>query len=310
YKLSDGNKLLARWRGSWWRWEQTQWREVEESEMRAQIYRYTGNAVYLDEKNGEQDWAPNAKRVDEVLDALASVCLLASAIEMPSWPDGGPESIAVACKNGLLDVATGRLSPHTPLFFNCCAVGFDYDPGAPEPKEWSAFLDKIWPDSPESIAALEEWIGYLVAGLLYLQKIMLVVGPARSGKGTIGRLISKLVGGAANAIGTSFDDMCRTFGLQTFIGKSLAVISDAHLVGKQAARAVERMLSISGEDPVMVNRKGEPHWNGVLPTRMMILANKLPRLSDASIAIVGRLIILPLTKSWLGKESNKLGAQP
>src|SRR5262249_50183589 len=146
-----------------------------------------------------------------------------------------------------------------------------------------------------------------VAGLLYLQKIMLLVGPTRSGKGTIARLISKLLGGAANVIGTSFDDMGDRFGLQTFIGKTLAVISDAHFVGKDVARAVERMLSISGEDPVMINRKGEPHWNGVLPTRLMILANKLPRLNDASIAIVGRMIILQLTKSWLGKEDHKLG---
>src|SRR5262245_46464747 len=92
YTLSDGNKSLYRWRGSWWCWEKTQWREVEESEMRAQIYHYTGDAVFL-EANGEQDWAPNAKRVSEVLDALASVCLLASAIGMPSWLDGRPERI-------------------------------------------------------------------------------------------------------------------------------------------------------------------------------------------------------------------------
>jgi hypothetical protein len=37
------------------------------------------------------------------------------------------------------------------------------------------------------------------------------------------------------------------------LGKSLAVISDARFVGKNAGVVVERLLSISGEDFLTVN---------------------------------------------------------
>jgi hypothetical protein len=67
YALPDGNRSLYHWRGSWWRWETTRWCEVEETEMRAQIYRYTENAVFFGE--GVEDWNPNDRRVSDVLDA-------------------------------------------------------------------------------------------------------------------------------------------------------------------------------------------------------------------------------------------------
>src|SRR5262249_30284139 len=158
YTLGDGNKSLYRWRGSWWRWERTQWREVEESEMRAQVYRYTADAVYLDE-NGEQAWAPNDRRVSAVLDALISVCLLTNTIEQPSWLDGRATGILVPCANGIYDLEAKTLLPHSPLLFNVAAVPFDYDPTAKEPTEWNKFTAALWPDSPESVDQLEEWFG-------------------------------------------------------------------------------------------------------------------------------------------------------
>jgi putative DNA primase/helicase len=69
---------------------------------------------------------------------------------------------------------------------------------------------------------------------------------------------------------------------------------------------IERLLSISGEDTLTINRKHRDQWTGKLPSRIMILSNELPRLGDASQAIVGRLVLLLLTKSWLGKEDHSL----
>jgi putative DNA primase/helicase len=95
------------------------------------------------------------------------------------------------------------------------------------------------------------------------------------------------------------------FGLQPLIGKSLAVIADAR-IGKQSSIVVERLLSISGEDRLTVNRKFKEQWCGTLSARIHILSNELPKLNDASAAIIGRIVLLLLSNSWLGKEDLDL----
>jgi putative DNA primase/helicase len=69
---------------------------------------------------------------------------------------------------------------------------------------------------------------------------------------------------------------------------------------------IERLLSISGEDSLTVNRKHIPQWTGRLGTRFLILTNELPRFLDASGALAGRFVILTLKESFYGKEDVRL----
>jgi putative DNA primase/helicase len=97
------------------------------------------------------------------------------------------------------------------------------------------------------------------------------------------------------------------FGLSTAIGKRVAIISDARLGGRVDQNAiVERLLSISGEDAITIDRKFLPAWTGRLQVRFLIISNELPRLLDASGAFVSRLIVLALTQSFLGREDQGL----
>ena len=69
---------------------------------------------------------------------------------------------------------------------------------------------------------------------------------------------------------------------------------------------VERLLSISGEDTLTVNRKYRDQWTGKLPSQLNVLSNELPQLGDASTAVVGRMVLLLTTLSWLGREDPNL----
>jgi putative DNA primase/helicase len=91
------------------------------------------------------------------------------------------------------------------------------------------------------------------------------------------------------------------------VGKTLAIISDARSGRTNTGPVVtERLLSISGEDPLPVERKYHDTWNGKLPCRLHIVSNELPEFSDASTAIIGRLIVVPTTESWLNREDHTL----
>src|SRR5229473_123910 len=229
------------------------------------------------------------------------------AVEPPAWLGDEPEGISgnvIATTSGLLDAAGRELHNLTPAYFNLTSVAIAYDPLAPVPAAWLKFLGELWPDDPESISTLQECFGYVISGSNAQQKIVLLVGPKRSGKGTIAKALRELVGKGNHAAPT-LSSLKERFGLQSLIGKSLAIISDARKA-KEAGVVVERLLSISGDDEIDVDRKNKDIWTGRLGARFIVLSNEVPQLEDASAAIADRFIIIPLSNSFLGREDTGL----
>jgi putative DNA primase/helicase len=200
-----------------------------------------------------------------------------------------------------------HLTP-TPNFFAVNAIDYDPDPNAQCPKIWNDFLRQLFDDDLESHDLLQEWFGYCLTGDTSQQKILLIVGPRRSGKGTIARVLAKVVG-TSNVCGPTTSSLAGPFGLQPLIGKSLAIVSDARFHGESVPIVVERLLCISGEDTLTVDRKFMESVTMKLPTRFMFLTNELPKLIDASGALAGRFVILRLTESFYGKEDKTLTAR-
>jgi len=94
------------------------------------------------------------------------------------------------------------------------------------------------------------------------QKGFLLVGPKRSGKGTIARVLTRLVG-IDNTVAPTLAGLGVNFGLAPLIGKRIAIISDARLGGRADQHAIaERLLSITGEDAITIDRKFREAWTG------------------------------------------------
>ncbi|MFN0199276.1 MAG: phage/plasmid primase, P4 family, partial [Planctomycetaceae bacterium] len=197
----------------------------------------------------------------------------------------------------------------TAKYFSPNGVEYDYDPIAECPN-WLAFLGSQWPDDLESIHTLQDWMGYLLSSDTRLHKLLMLIGPPRSGKGTIGRVIKQLIG-QNNLACPKLASFSGPFGLQPLLGKTAALITDARLSGRSDAIAiVENLLSISGEDPQDVHRKNMPTLTGIrLPVRFTIMTNELPNLRDASGALTSRVILLRMTRSFLGREDKALGGK-
>jgi putative DNA primase/helicase len=301
----DGDALTLRyWRGGWWDWHTSHWIEIENRAVRSLLYMFTERAVY---EKGDKlaPWCPTARKISDVLDALTAITLLPEQFDQPGWIDQRKNGNIVAVANGLLDVGPRHLHTHTPLYFNQTAVPFNYDDEAHDAPDWQSFLTELWPEEMVAIDVLGEWFGYVVSGRLDLHKILLMVGPTRGGKGAIARVLTALIG-KQNVAGPTLNSLGGDFGLAPLIGKPLAIISDARFSSKGANVVVERLLSNSGEDTLTVNRKYRDQWTGKLPSRLHVISNELPHLGDASTAVVGRIVLLPLTRSWLGKEDHAL----
>jgi putative DNA primase/helicase len=325
---ADGVSLRF-WRQEWHRWDESAYRTVPDKELRAELTqsakaemdRLNVAAQTRAEEKGEDQnkGKPITRKVTgrmiaDVAHALASLIMLPSRTEAPAWIGSAapfdPAEV-LACRNGLVylpALISGRdhfLAP-TPRFFSPNALDFDFGLGTPEPSEWLAFLRELWPNDPQSIDTLQEWFGYQLTADTRQQKMLLLVGPKRSGKGTIARVMRGLIG-PENAAGPTLASMSTNFGLWPLLGKSAAIISDARLSGRtDTAIVTERLLSISGEDAQTVDRKNLPPVTVKLAVRFSVLTNELPRLGDPSGALTGRMILLRLTESWYGKEDVAL----
>lgn len=280
--------------------------EIEERTVRSELYGFLHEAV-TPGKEGEppRPFNPNKAKVGNVLDALQAIAHRPrDTFAPPCWleGEGPPARELVACRNGLLHLPTGALHENTPRFFTRNALTFDHDAAAPAPTRWLAFLDSIWSEEPEAIALLQEVFGYLLIPDTSQQKIFMMVGPSRSGKGTIARVLTELVG-RPNICAPTLASLSDPFGLEPLVGKQLALMGDVRLGAKTDHAAVaENLLRISGEDTVTANRKYKRSWDGRLAVRFFILTNVMPKFADASSALANRFVPLMMTKSFLGEE--------
>jgi len=309
--VRDGTSGLRHYRGGFYEWTGTHYEECDDDHLRSLIYRFLSQAMTVRNKK-VVPFNPDQTKVNKLIDALKGGVNENAKHDAPFWIDDRehPDSRnLIACKNGLLDITTRQLLPHTPLLFNVTCLPFAYDADAEAPR-WMEFLRQIWPgdqgsDGEEAEFTLQEIFGYLLTPDTSQQKMFLFEGAPRSGRGTIARVVTALLG-KENIAAPTLAQLGTDFGLASLIDKRVAIIADARLGSKNAHVVVERLLSISGEDTQDVNRKYRPHWIGRLGARILILTNELPRVTDQSGAFVSRFIVLIFRESFLGKEDPEL----
>jgi putative DNA primase/helicase len=308
----ENHRLLHHHRGAFWRFQANHYAPAEPETIRTAAWTFLENAKQIGEKNKTVPFKPNRARVSDLIDALTSVCNLNSRIEPPAWLNGTDEYPAAEMfpvANGLLHLLSGELYEPTPSYFGLSASDVAFNPDAPEPAHWHAFLADLFGSDNQAVATLQDWFGYALTPDTSQQKILLIVGPRRSGKGTIARVITAMLG-RDSVTAPTLAGLQSNFGLAPLIGKPLAIISDARLGGKSDQAVIaERLLSISGEDGVTIDRKFMPVWTGRLPTRFMVLTNELPRIADSSGALAGRFIVLVLEHSFYGHEDLGLAGR-
>lgn len=300
---AQDNRPLACWRNQWLRWSGECWEFIDVKELRKLLYDTLGPASYVGAKGDLLRWKPDAQKLNKVIDALGSEVLLSNRLQPPVWTDGRTDHV-IACQNGLLRIADRELLPHDHRYFNTLALPFAHQRRARTPERWLKFLAEVFPGDTQSQEMLQEWFGYVLSGRTDLQKLLMMIGPTRSGKGTIDKILAALVG-RNNHVGLSAADLQGGFGMQVLLDKTVASFSDERM-SVRAKQFVSTLLRITGEDPITVHIKFQPDWSGQLGTRLMLMSNELPPLPDSSGAIVGRVILLHMKESFLGREDTAL----
>ena len=79
----EDGPTLHHWRGTWWAWRKAYWSELDDRAVRSALYAYTENAT-CQVDNKPVPWLPTRRKIGDVFEALAAICILDSNIDQPS----------------------------------------------------------------------------------------------------------------------------------------------------------------------------------------------------------------------------------
>lgn len=215
------------------------------------------------------------------------------------------------CKNGILNLKTRTLEPHDPAFFSIVQCDVFYDPEA-WCEEFQDVLAMMLPTKNDQ-QILVRFFGYCLTGDNNAQKSLMLMGEAGTGKGTMLRILSALMGKLATAMPMETLATDR-FAASSLQGARMVVLSeiDKGVDWKQFKR-------ITGQDRIRIEQKHKDAYDEELHCKFVILSNNLPRLGEDknNDSVTRRVIPLrfnvqpsapdPLLTSRLTTEAAKSG---
>jgi len=194
----------------------------------------------------------------------------------------------IAFRNGILDITSGEMQPHTPEIVITNKIPWDYNPAASSTLVENT-LNKISCGDMAIRALIEEMIGYCFYRSNAYKKSFLLAGGGDNGKSTLLDAI-KAVLGENNISALDLKELGDRFKTAEMFGK-LANIGDD--IGDEFIANPAIFKKVVSGDRVNVERKGRDPFEFNPYVKILLSANDIPQIKDKTGAVVNRLIILP-----------------
>jgi putative DNA primase/helicase len=222
--FKDGVLATYWWNGAFWEWNGRCYEKASSDRINAEVWAFLDGArTYTN--SGASRFRPRPADAEGVMKALKAG--LALNLDPPSWLDGrGKAEGVLVFKNGLVDIASGRLMPLSARLWVHHALDFEYDPKARCPV-WDRFLGEVFENDPESRECIEEQLGLGMTEDIRFQKGFLWIGrKGREGKGTLASVLERLCGGTGY-VSISFHTWLKgDYSAEALIGKRVGVFPD------------------------------------------------------------------------------------
>ncbi len=290
---------FVHWAGGDFEWDGKSWIELETGETLT-------HRVVMDSQFPEA----KGKQIAKTFQAFSSK----EKLRWPCWLNDPEKDAAdtIVLNNGMIkvsDVLFGGvdLKPAEKGFFNRTVLPFNYIEDADCPL-WMKFLDDCFLGEIDQKRECQKMFGYLLTNSNIYQKIFVLRGATRSGKGTMMNVLKGMIG--PENIGTpSLLSLDSRFALEPLYDKPLIIVPEANEQDsrKVTGSMVDLLKGISGGDTMDVERKGKPFLSNVqIPGRFVMQCNRFPNFKDPSGALLRRLQVLVFKQSFAGKEDEKL----
>lgn len=214
--------------------------------------------------------------------------------------EGIPGSINF--NNGVLDLATRKLTPHSPEFGFLYVLPYDYIPGAKCP-EFDAMMKRITCNDPELEQVLLESVADAICDRTYdLQMATILVGEGSNGKSFFLDVVRSLVG-EKNVGAMSIKDMDSSIKRHMLKGKLINLSDEMPSMKNSDTDTFKKMM---GGD-LIIEKKYQDPITMRCTTKLMFATNELPHTNDNSHGMFRRLLLIPFDARFdKGNKDKKL----
>jgi putative DNA primase/helicase len=217
----------------------------------------------------------------------------------PDWFTRSTEK-KINFKNGVLDLRTGDLSPHSMENGFRYVLPYDYDEGARCPT-FDTFLHQVTGGDQDLADLLMEFAGYSFSGdFPWAQKILVLTGEGSNGKSTFIDVLRALAG-KNNYSSLTWKAMNNQTTLQLMDGKLFNIseeapkhaLSDSTLF-KNLTTGGEIQLKMLYKQPYEIQNK----------TKLIFACNELPQSEDTTKGYFRRFLIAPFQYEFSKEKGN------
>jgi P4 family phage/plasmid primase-like protien len=205
-------------------------------------------------------------------------------------------------KNGLLNINTRELKPHTPNFVSLVQSPVEYKPYEKCPI-WDSCMES-WmagAEAEEKGLLLKQFAGYCLSSSMLYDRALFLVGDGGNGKSTFVDTIAMVIGHD----GTSHIDLeslYGQYGMHGLIGKRLNVIEEVHGNYYQSNKLKKL---ISGEI-VTIDIKYKPQFTFRPQAKFIFAVNMMPRVDDTSTATERRICVVQFKNNFRNNPNTAL----
>jgi len=220
----------------------------------------------------------NHHRAEEVIHYIKAQSLV-------KFKEPPPELINL--ENGILDLKTGELKPHSSdyMFFNKVPVKYDPKADCPRIKK---FLSEIV-GSPSDVKVLEEIFGFCLYREYFISKAVMLVGEGENGKSTFLNLLKRFLGRKNVCSHDLHDFTTNRFSTADLRGKLANIYAD---VSNKTLRDTGKFKILTGGDPITAEHKYGRPFTFVNYAKLIFSANRVPETYDDSDAFFRRWLII------------------
>ncbi|VUT27832.1 MAG: hypothetical protein SYNGOMJ08_00383 [Candidatus Syntrophoarchaeum sp. GoM_oil] len=246
------------------------------------------------------------KHIQDVLGGVSSrhnISEVVSWIKNASLTDRGlfnKDKNVINLKNGLLNVNTLELTPHSPVFASTIRIPITHDPDASCP-EINTFLSEIVSEDNKDI--LLEFFGYYLIPDYRMQRIIMLIGEGANGKGVLLNLLMSFIGheNCSDATLHALDD--NRFASSSLYGKLVNIQGD---LSAENVRNTSMIKQLCGGDTVFAEKKGKDAFSFKNTARLIFGGNKLPRaVFDDSNGWFRRMLVIEFPNIFEGDSDDK-----
>lgn len=279
----DDNMLAKRWlfNNPYTAWGMGEWRQYKNGVWQKVEADYIKNNI---KKIVEVAAREGVRCTANLVNSVTELARLEISIPHETW-DASPSFLP--CRNGVLDITSRTLLPHTPLIYATSQLSFDYDASADCPAFKQA-LQQV----PESIDFLQEFAGYSLTPDTKHEIAIWLYGEPGTGKSTILEGLKAMLGARAGILGLADIERSK-FALTNLPGKTLVVSSEQPDSFVSLSYLINQI--ISGET-VTVERKYFDAIDITPRAKIIWAMNNLPRITSANDGIMRRVKVIKFPK--------------